>query len=108
MSQSFGPERAGPAIMEPAVTGPARSGRMAGLAASVRTLTADLLGATDTRIIRIAPDDKGWWVDAEVFAPNPELTVNLHGGSKAILERSRYRFHLDHELQLISLDMAEG
>lgn len=82
--------------------------RMAGLSAAVRALTANLLGATDTRIVRIAADKAGWNVDVEVFSPNPELTVSLRGGSKAILERARYHLQLDSDFQLVSLDIIEG
>jgi hypothetical protein len=73
----------------------------------VRRLTTDLLCASDTRIIKIAAENAaGWSVEVEVFAPNPELTVSLHG-DKAILDRSRYRLHLDLDLELVALEPAE-
>jgi hypothetical protein len=78
------------------------------LASIVRAITADLLCASDTRIIKIASNGPaGWSVEVEVFAPNPELTVSLRGGSKAILERNRYRLHFDLALELIALEPAE-
>jgi len=81
---------------------------MVRLATIVRSLTAELLCASDTRIIKIAVEGSaGWSVEVEVFAPNPELTVTLRGGSKAILERSRYRLHFDLDLQLLALEPAE-
>lgn len=107
MSQSFDSTTSLPTETAPVVP-VATSPRMAGLSAAVRALTADLLGATDTRIVRIAADNTGWNVDVEVFSPNPELTVSLRGGSKAILERARYHLQLDRALQLVSLDIIEG
>jgi hypothetical protein len=81
---------------------------MVRLATIVRSLTADLLCASDTRIIKIAVEGTGGWsVEVEIFAPNPELTVSLRGGSKAILERHRYRLHFDLDLQLLALEPAE-
>jgi hypothetical protein len=74
----------------------------------VRGLAADLLCATDTRIIKIAAEaTSGWSVEAEVFAPNPELTVSQRGGIKAILQRNCYRFHFDHDLHMLALEPAE-
>jgi hypothetical protein len=81
---------------------------MARLSAVVRAFATDLLCATDTRIVKIACENgAGWGVEVEVFAPNPELTVSLRGGSKAILERSRYRLHFDVDLQLVALEPVE-
>jgi hypothetical protein len=81
---------------------------MARLASVVRGLTAELLCASDTRIIKIAVENAaGWLVETEVFAPNPELTVSLRGGTKAILDRSRYRLHFDLDLRLIALEPVE-
>lgn len=82
--------------------------RMSRLAVAVRAYAADLLEAADTRITKITADSIGWLVEVEVFVPNPELTVSLRGGSKAILERARYRFQLDQDLQLVSLEPVEG
>lgn len=80
---------------------------MVRLASVVRGLTTELLCATETRIIKISAENgAGWSVEVEVFAPNPELTVSLHG-DKAILDRSRYRLHLDLDLQLVALESAE-
>jgi hypothetical protein len=80
---------------------------MGRLASVVRGLTTELLCASDTRIIKIAAENAaGWSVEVEVFAPNPELTVSLHG-DKAILDRSRYRLHLDRDLELVALEPAE-
>ena len=79
------------------------------LAGIVRGLAADLLCASDTRIVKIASENAaGWRVEVEVFAPNPELTVSLRGGSKSILERSRYRLHFDLDLELVALEPAEA
>lgn len=87
---------------------PVHASPMVRLASIVRGLTADLLCASDTRIIKIAVEGSaGWSVEVEVFAPNPELTVSLRGGSKAILERHRYRLHFDLDLQLLALEPAE-
>ena len=77
------------------------------LASIVRGLTTELLHACETRIVRIAVENEaGWSVEVEVFAPNPELTVSLHG-DKAILDRRRYRLHFDLDLQLVALEPAE-
>ncbi len=82
---------------------------MVRLASVVRGLATDLLCASDTRIVKIASEnDAGWGVEIEIFAPNPELTVSLRGGSKAILERSRYRLHFDLDMQLVALEPAEA
>ena len=79
------------------------------LTSVVRELAADLLCASDTRIVKIASENAiGWTVEIEVFAPNPELTVSLRGGSKSILERSRYRLHFDLDLELVALEPAEA
>jgi hypothetical protein len=80
---------------------------MGRLAIIVRGIAADLLCASDTRIVKIAPENAtGWQVEIEVCAPNPELTASLHGGSKPILERSRHRLHLDADMQLVALEPA--
>lgn len=107
MSQIFESTTALPTETAPVVP-VAASNRMVGMSAAVRALTADLLGATDTRIVKIAADDTGWNVEVEVFSPNPELTISLRGGSKSILERARYHLQLDRALQLVSLDIIEG
>lgn len=81
---------------------------MTRLPSVVRAIAADLLCATDTRIIKMSGDnDGGWKVEIEVFAPNPELTISMRGGIKAILERSRHRLHFDLALQLVALEPAE-
>lgn len=92
----------------PAAAAAAMPNRMASLAVAVRAFAVDLLEAVDTRITKITADSIGWLVEVEIFAPNPELTVSLRGGSKAILERARYRFQLDQDLQLVSLEPVEG
>ncbi len=97
------PDKAVLAKAAPVIASP-----MLRLPSIVRTLTADLLCASDTRIIKIGSEGSaGWSVEVEVFAPNPELTVSLRGGSKAILERNRYRLHFDIDLQLLALEPAE-
>jgi hypothetical protein len=79
---------------------------MGRLAIIVRGIAADLLCASDTRIVRIAPENAGWQVEVDICAPNPELMASLHGSSKPILERSRYRLHFDAEMQLLALEPA--
>jgi hypothetical protein len=80
---------------------------MGRLAIIVRGIAADLLCASDTRIVKIAPENTtGWQVEIEVCAPNPELTASLHGSSKPILERSRHRLHFDADMQLVALEPA--
>jgi len=108
MTQALEPSNIMPTAGPPAVGGQSAPNRMARMAAAVRVLATDLLEATDTRITKITAGSNGWLIEVEVFAPNPELTVSLRGGSKAILERSRYRFELDHEMQLASLEPVEG
>jgi hypothetical protein len=81
------------------------------LASIVRDLTADLLCARDTRIVKIATEHSGenaggCSVEVEVFAPNPELTVSLRG-VKAILERHYYRLHFNVGMQLVALEPVE-
>jgi hypothetical protein len=86
---------------------PPPASSLAQLASIVRGLTAELLCASDTRIIKIAAENNGGWsVEAEVFAPNPELTVSLRG-DKAILERRSYRLHFNLGLQLVALEPVE-
>jgi hypothetical protein len=80
---------------------------MVRLAGIVRLLAADLLCATDTRMVKITSDTTGWQVEVEVFAPNPELTVNMRGAAKSILERSRHRMVFDLDLQLTALEQVE-
>lgn len=108
MSQVFDPANEVPAAAPAvAVSAPVPS-RMVRLSTAVRALAVDLLEAEDTRIIKIAADQTGWSVEVEVFSPNPELTVSLRGAVKSILERARYRFQLDADLQLVSLEPIEG
>jgi hypothetical protein len=93
----------------PLVGVPAPANPMVRLAGIVRGLATDLLCASDTRIVKIAAENAaGWSVEVEVFAPNPELTVSLRGGSKSILERSRHRLHFDLDMQLVALEPAEA
>lgn len=85
---------------------PGQAGR---LASEVRAIAADLLGASSTRLVKMAfENDGGWRVEIEVFAPNPELTAGMREGAKAILERSRYQLKLDVNWQLVALEPAEG
>jgi hypothetical protein len=96
------------ALAPPLPSHSAKANPMQRLPAVVRSVAADLLCATDTRIIKMGSDnDGGWRVEIEVFAPNPELTISMRGGVKAILERSRHRLHFDSVLQLIALEPAE-
>lgn len=84
-------------------------GGMARLAEVVRGFAANLLGAIDSRIVKlVARENAGWQVEVEVFTPNPELTVGVPGASKAILERGRFRLELDRELNLNSLEPADA
>jgi hypothetical protein len=95
------------AVSQLAVAAPAVN-PMGRLATIVRGVAADLLCASDTRIVRIERENAtGWQVEVEVFAPNPELTVSLNGGSKPILERNRHRLHFDADLQLVALGPAQ-
>jgi hypothetical protein len=80
---------------------------MVRLAGIVRGLATDLLCASDTRMVKITSDTTGWQVEVEVFAPNPELTVNMRGAAKSILERSRHRMLFDLDLQLTALEPVE-
>lgn len=68
------------------------------LAETVRSLAATLLGAQKVRIVRLQALKEGegrWRVDLEAFIPNPEITVEAQGVTKAILERHYYRLDLD-------------
>jgi hypothetical protein len=80
---------------------------MGRLATVVRSMAADLLCASDTRLVKITSDSTGWQVEVEVFAPNPELTVSMRGNAKAILERSHHRMVFDLDLQLTALEPVE-
>ena len=96
-----------PAASRPgAGAAPSQTGR---LASEVRAIAADLLGASSTRIVKMAfENDGGWRVEVEVFSPNPELTAGMREGAKAILERSRYQLKLDVNWQLVALEPVEG
>lgn len=80
---------------------------MAELACVVRGAAAEMLSATDTRIIKAVTKPDGWHVEIESFSPNPELTVSSRGGAKSILERKRYRMNFNADMQLTSLEPVE-
>ena len=80
---------------------------MAELACVARGAAAEMLSATDTRIVKAVTKSNGWEVEIEAFSPNPELTVSSRGGAKSILERKRYRMSFNADMQLTSLEPVE-
>ena len=93
----------GPGIAANGVAG-AATHSMAELACVVRGAAAEMLSATDTRIVKALTKPEGWDVEVEAFSPNPELTVSSRGGAKSILERKRYRMCFNADMQLTSFE----
>src|SRR3954452_13546456 len=80
---------------------------MVRLAGIVRGLAADLLSASDTRMVKITSDATGWQAEVEGFAADPELTVTMRGAAKSILERTRHLMLFDLDLQLTAIEPVE-